>query len=207
MGPLVEISIGVGLLTRRFRNAAVLLTFALHAFILFTIGPLGHDFNTVVWPWNVAALSATVLLFWKTPNVSFGGIFRGGLYNKLVILLFLIMPVFHFANLWDSFLSATLYSGHTKRAFIYVSDVNRESLPPEVQRSFEKGNDNDVELIGWTFDELNTPVFPENRVFRNANRTICDLAERSRGVSMVVLEVPNYLTGISEETVYGCPGT
>lgn len=206
MGPLVEICIGIGLITRRFRNAAVILTFALHAFILFTISPLGHNFNNVVWPWNLAALSATVLLFWRTPGVSFREIFGGGWYNKLVILLFLIMPIFHFANLWDSFLSATLYSGHTKRAFIYVSDVNKESLPPQLQRSFEAGNDNDVQLIEWTFDELNTPVFPENRVFENANRKVCELAERPRGVQMVVLEIPNYLTGISEETVYKCPG-
>ena len=42
----------------------------LHAFILFSIGPFGLMFNTVVWPWNVAAATATVLLFWRTSRKS-----------------------------------------------------------------------------------------------------------------------------------------
>src|SRR5215217_6649382 len=65
--PFVEAGIGVGLLTR-FRNVAVMLALSMHIFILFSLGPLGHDWNTVVWPWNAAMMVFVVTLFWRTEN-------------------------------------------------------------------------------------------------------------------------------------------
>ena len=43
--PFVEIGIALGLLTQRFRNAAVFVAVAMHLFILASVGPLGLDYN------------------------------------------------------------------------------------------------------------------------------------------------------------------
>ena len=66
--PVMESAIAIGLLTRRFRNAAVVVALAMHVFILASIGPFGHNHNRVVWPWNIAMGSLVIVLFWRTPE-------------------------------------------------------------------------------------------------------------------------------------------
>ena len=48
IAPLIEVAIGIGLLTRRFRTYAIYAAIAMHAFILLAIGPFGQDSNSVV---------------------------------------------------------------------------------------------------------------------------------------------------------------
>jgi hypothetical protein len=48
--PFVEIGIALGLLTQRLRNAVVFVAVAMHLFILASVGPLGLDYNNVIWP-------------------------------------------------------------------------------------------------------------------------------------------------------------
>ena len=67
--PVVEAAIGVGLLLPKFRNVSVLLGLVMHLGILASIGPWGHNWNTVVWPWNFAMMALLVALFWRTPRV------------------------------------------------------------------------------------------------------------------------------------------
>jgi hypothetical protein len=119
VAPLVEASIGVGLLTR-YRNWAVILALGMHAFILLCLGPLGHDWNTVVWPWNVAMATFVVLLFWRTGDISPKKILlptrrRPSYLHAVVLVLFAVMPLFGLFGLWDSCLSASLYSGNNER--------------------------------------------------------------------------------------------
>ncbi len=62
---IVECGAGVGLIFRRFRPAALSCAIAMHVFILITIGPLGRDFNVVVWPWNLAMIAFLLILFFR----------------------------------------------------------------------------------------------------------------------------------------------
>ena len=77
IAPLFEMAIGVGLLTRRFRTYEIYAAIAMHGFILLAIGPLGQSSNSVVWPWNVAMIGFVIILFWKRPEISGGGISYG----------------------------------------------------------------------------------------------------------------------------------
>ena len=63
--PFLECATGVGLLIRRFRPAALFCAIAMHVFILIAIGPLGLNFNTVVWPWNLAMIAFLLILFFR----------------------------------------------------------------------------------------------------------------------------------------------
>ena len=119
--PIVESAIAIGLLTRRFRNLAVLVALAMHAFILASIGPFGHNHNRVVWPWNVAMGVLVIQLFW---HKEFGvrDVFWGNrqVFQRLALLLFAVMPAFSLVNLWDSYRSFALYSGNQRKATIYM---------------------------------------------------------------------------------------
>ena len=48
--PFVQIAFGVGLLTRRFRRASLVVAIAMHLFILAMFGPTGHNWNSIIWP-------------------------------------------------------------------------------------------------------------------------------------------------------------
>ena len=67
--PFVQVAFGIGLLTRRFRRVSLMAAVAMHLFILTMFGPMGLDWNNIVWPWTAAMAMFDVLLF------SGGGIF------------------------------------------------------------------------------------------------------------------------------------
>ena len=158
--PVVEAVIGIGLLTRRFRKLAVMGALLMHAFVMLCIGPLGHDHNTVVWPWNFAMVAFVLILFWRAPddttpstildpgrNFSIGFAFRAA-----VLVLFAFMPLFNFFGLWASYLSSGLYSGTSKQGYVLVWD---------------SANWQSTRIGGVSERELNTPAYPEESIFEN----------------------------------------
>ena len=158
--PVVEAVIGIGLLTRRFRRLAVMGALLMHAFVMLCIGPLGHDHNTVVWPWNFAMVAFVLILFWRAPddtipstildpgrNLSTGFAFRAA-----VLVLFAFMPLFNFFGLWTSYLSSGLYTGTSKQGYILVWD---------------SANWQSTRIGGVSERELNTPAYPEVSIFEN----------------------------------------
>jgi predicted DCC family thiol-disulfide oxidoreductase YuxK len=206
--PFLEIGIGIGLLTRRFRNVAVGLALAMHVSILMCIGPLGYNWNSVVWPWNVAMALFVFILFWKEPDARPREILstKRSLFHTLVCVLFGIMPAFSLIDLWDSYLSSALYSGNTAEAVVYVSDPVIGRLPTEIQK-FARGQHeagNVLSISRWSFEELNVPPYPEERIFKNVARTICAYAEKASDVMLTIEGRPNWLTGERATTSHDC---
>ncbi|HEV3331952.1 MAG TPA: MauE/DoxX family redox-associated membrane protein [Bryobacteraceae bacterium] len=188
--PIAEAAIGIGLITTRFRNGAVIAAVAMHAFILASIGPLTHNWDNVIWPWNVAMAGLVVLLFWQQAGDLAGrGFWRGKpVFQKLVVLLFGVAPVFSFLNLWDGYPSFELYSGNNNAATIYMADSVADRLPDEIQEWITV-NDSDVDelnLFEWSFSELNVPPYGEIRVFQNIGKQVCAAAGNPREMALVV---------------------
>ena len=205
--PVVEAVIGLGLLTRRFRKFAVIGALLMHAFIMLCVGPLGSDHNTVVWPWNFAMSAFVLILFWRAPdepspstilepgrNLSPGSALRAA-----VLVLFAFMPLFNFLGLWDSYLSSSLYSGASKQAYVLVWDG-----------SGWQGTG--IANLAW--QELNTPAYPEERVFKSVfAQRWCEagsdeeLRRIQAGYSEPVLRVdgrPDILSGERSAEFYSC---
>src|SRR5579871_695492 len=59
-----ETCIGIGLLTRKLRDIAVICACGMHLFILFSCIVIIH-WNSVVWPWNLTMIALVIVLFWK----------------------------------------------------------------------------------------------------------------------------------------------
>lgn len=188
--PFLETGIGIALLSNRCRNIAVIGALAMHAFILLAVGPLGHNVNTVVWPWNLAMASLVVILFWRTNDFSSRNILwrKGFVFHLAVLVLFGIAPLFSFFNLWDNYLSSALYAGNRNAATLYLSDAVADKLPDAIQAYVtENGpNINELDLADWSWGELNVPPYPELRVYENVARTICGYATTPSQVKMVV---------------------
>ncbi len=205
--PLIESAIGIGLLTRPFRNAAVGMAVAMHVFILASIGPLGHNLNRVVWPWNLAMCSLVILLFWRTPEVGMRDVLWGRKrrFQKLVLVLFGIMPALSLVDLWDSYLSFALYSGNQRKAIIYMADPVAGQMPDALQELIAE-NDSKVDTLNvddWSYGELNVPPYPEMRIYRNVGRRVCGYAGNSPLLVMMVEGKRSWFHRRAR-TVYSC---
>lgn len=202
--PLLEICIALGLLTRRFRNAAVILACATHALILTLLIPTGE--NTVVWPWNIAMGSFVLTLFWRNKESTARRILvpTDG-FHAVVLILFGILPPLSLIGLWDSYLSSALYSGNNYRGVIYINRPVMDRLPDNLhQYVWTNTEPMFLDTTRWAYGELNVPVYPEPRVFRRIAEHVCKYAEHPADVQLGLREKPNVLTGIRVTSYYDC---
>jgi hypothetical protein len=202
--PFVEIAIGLGLLTHRFRRPAIVLAIATHGFVLLTIGPFGRDANSVVWPWNIAMILFDVMLFWNA-DVPIKEIVwtRQFGFHAVAIFLFGIAPFLSFFNLWDSYLSASLYSGNKPVPTLYISDELSDKLPDDLGEytyRVEPGKYK-LDILEWPFDELKAPAYPEVRIYKNMARWVCSYG----GDVTLSVKGKLALAGGGRESVYRCP--
>jgi len=174
--PFIEAAIGLALLTRKFRSAGVAAALAMHLFILISLGPVGQNYNHVIWPWNIAMAAFVVILFWKSDAVA--GAFEGW-FQFVAMLLFAIAPALSFFGYWDHYPSSAMYSGNRNRGMIYFSDSNLEKLPDGIaEYAREETPDIDsIDIAEWSWTELNVPPYPEVRVFKNIGRSLCGYAD------------------------------
>jgi hypothetical protein len=188
---IFEAAIGLGLFTKKFRNISVIAAIAMHLFILLQIGPLGLNYNTVVWPWNVAMIAFDVILFWKT-DFSFADVLWRNpfAFQKAILLLVLIMPFFSFFGWWDSYLSWALYTGNVNGATISCSDAVAGRLPIYLQKyvTHLPANNNRLNIRDWAMGELNVPGYPETRVYRRIAAEVCRLSDNSTEMALYVTE-------------------
>ena len=196
--PAAEAAIGVGLLIPQTRKPAVVGALLMHALILASLGPWGHDWNTVVWPWNVAMVAFAFILFWRSPeeptawtmlrpgrSLSFEFAFR-----SVVLILFAFMPLMSFFGLWDSYLSASLYSGNIKRGEVVAWDGSQWVS---------------TDISYLAMQEMNEVVYPEERIFKNVFAKVwCDGEHRDPEPFLRVHSRPAILSGERSTESYGC---
>jgi uncharacterized membrane protein YphA (DoxX/SURF4 family) len=207
--PLLEAAMGISLLVPRLRKMAIGLALAMHSFILLCLGPLGQNWNTVVWPWNIAMALFVIILFVGTENKSLRAMFFTSrfVFHKIVLVLFAIMPLLSFFDLWDSYLSASLYSGNIKRAYVFIEQNVKEKLPIAAQKYAEKtGSRTDyrLKIIDWATEELGVPPYPEKRVFRQIAKDFCGYANHASDVKLIIQSKPDWRTGNSATLTYDC---
>jgi hypothetical protein len=203
--PAVEILVGVALLTRRFRNAAVALALSTHAVVLLLLVPSGT--NTVVWPWNVAMAASAVILFWRARDFPARRVLVDlrRPFNLAVAVLFCVMPALSFAGLWDSYLSSALYSGGTGEAVIRFGETVHAGLPARARRAAARAGDGYVLSVRrWSFAELNVPAYPEERVFRRVARGLCEQTTAPGGVTLEIHERPRFFGGAGRTKTLDC---
>lgn len=61
--PFLELVIGLALWSSRWRRPAIIAAAGLHLGALLFLGPWGHNYNWVVWPWNLAMIALVGALF------------------------------------------------------------------------------------------------------------------------------------------------
>lgn len=211
--PAIEIGIGIGLLTKKFRKIAIISAIILHTLILLLLGPLGFNTNSVIWPWNIAMIAFVLILFWKiknSPSLKEVVMTKKFAVYKLIFILFGIMPLLSFFNIWDSYLSASLYSRNVKSAEIYINNYTKTKIPYEIQPYINKlddvkGYNNSIKIFNWSMNELNVPPYPEERIFKNIQNYICKYTLNTDDITLIIHQKPNIVTGVRKSIPYDCP--
>jgi hypothetical protein len=180
--PFVEIGIGVGLWSKRFRRAAIVAVFLVHGSALLFLGPLGHNYNWIVWPWNVAMIGLVVVLFgrWESKAGKLSGVGEAfGLLRRskgalAVVALYGLLPILSYVGLWDSYFSFAVYAENAATANVFVTQKFADRLPPHVRsfvRPFSQTYDPQFQgplvlMYGaWCYKELHVTFIPEPRVY------------------------------------------
>ena len=204
----IEISIGLSLLTRRFRKIGIVNGIIMHLFILYSFGPLGLNWNSVVWPWNVVMIALLLLLFTKT-DVTFGDILWRNrfVYQKVILVLLGVLPSLSFVGWWPSDLSLCLYTANLTEAQVLVSPSVKQQLPPEVQQYVKNVSGHLVlRTQDWSFGEMNVPPYAEIQSFTTIGATVCRWVNYSPDLYLSGWE-KNTLRGPGKEIRNSCLGT
>jgi len=204
--PFIQIGFGVGLLTRTFRRVSLFLAVAMHVFILAMFGPLGHNWNDIIWPWTAAMAALDILLFTGKEPFSARDVLWSGrhAYHISTLALFVGLPAFSFVNVWDSYLSSALYSGNLTEATIYVSDNGRDSLPFSIRSHLVHASPdtNVLNIQRWAYEELNVLPYPETRVYKQIAKAVC--AQMRSPADVVLLVHEQRMFRSAPESGYRC---
>lgn len=175
--PFLEISIGLSLFLPKFRTYALVFATIMHCFILLYLSPFVSNWNSVVYPWNIAMIALNWLVFYKQEDAVFA-VFSSRLRTKVFAVSFIVLvyclPVLSFFGYWDQYLSFSLYSGKMDKMIVLMDKKVTNNLSETVQqycvseKKYDKININD-----WCYKELNIPIVAERRVFKKLAAKFC----------------------------------
>jgi hypothetical protein len=197
--PFSEIFISLGVWHARTRWPAIGLAATMHVLALLLLGPLGHNTNLVVWPWNLAMIVLLLVLFGSRPCASLPeswGELRRSRKALVIVGLFGLLPILSFFGCWDSYFSFALYSNNLPKADVYLSPSFAARLPARLQPYvYPVKNFNPVssyqkpymfEHLIWGTAELGTPPLPEPRGFAVMFRYLAAYATNEADCDMLV---------------------
>lgn len=202
--PFLEIALALALWFAISRRAALVAVIVMHLFAVLFLGPLGHNYNWVVWPWNLAMIALACTLFSapaKTKhakpllNETFAVLLRSRC--ALVVLIpFTLLPVLSYTGRWDSAFSFALYSNSNATANFFVTQRFADALPPKLRAYIVPFPQYDPQRQGpfvfnsgaWALEELEVPPISEPRNFRSVFNALRPYAKESEDLRMIVGE-------------------
>jgi hypothetical protein len=201
--PVFEVLVAVGLVTRRCRNGAVVLAAGVHVCVLLVLLASGE--NSVVWPWNAAMAVFVFILFWQDRDTRPRDVLAPrNAFHLMAALLFAVLPALSLVGLWDSYLSAALYSGNTHQAVILLAPGVVDRLPaPMRPYVWQQTAPDFLDINRWAYGELNVPAYPEPRVYRSVAERLCSYSGVA-AAKLLIRDRPDPLTGRRKSAVYDC---
>ena len=147
--PAVEIALGLSVFWRRAWPVTAVVGAALHIGIFVTLSPLLGDWNAAVWPWNLALAVAARQLFGQPE--------RSDRLARGVAIAFLASPALFYVGAIDTYLAHNLYAANAATAHVCRGE------PPQCSAAAFR-----------TIDDLDVPMPPEPRLFRQLFDEICE---------------------------------
>jgi len=173
-----EAALGLGLLSRRFRRAALVEALLMHAVILVCIGPLRGHWNDAAWIWSQTMAVLVWLLFAGAPPFRWATMFDVPAARRVVpatiVVLLGCLPALNNLNLWDSALSFNIYTGNVSAARVVLPPGAADGLPAGIlAHATVQDGCTVLDLDVWSMHEFNALAYPEPRIFRAVFADLC----------------------------------
>ena len=172
----IEMALAVGLCFRSTRKVSVILLICMHLLISLALSPIFLNWNVVVIPWNLAMIAWLLIFFWNREE----GItkqwlnFKRSFILNLMILLFWFAPLLNLFYQWDAYMSASLYSGKTYQAALFLEEEEINKLPVDIQTYFEESERGRyIQFAKWSMAERRSLPYPEIRAYKVMHKNIC----------------------------------
>ena len=166
--PLIEISLGFGVMFKQSRKLALKIIIGMHSLLLIIVGPFGANFNCVIWPWNLAMICFAVIVYNEKIDIyEFKNIKLN--LNILTLIAWLIMPAFSFFGYWDHYFSLSLYAARNEVCYIKINNPPSNFELAKYYRKRKEGDTSNTKTIAmqtWAMDEIGTPPCPQKRVYK-----------------------------------------
>jgi hypothetical protein len=212
--PFVEIGIAVLLwFPSRMRRVGLGLVTLTHLFALLFLGPLGHNYNWVVWPWNLAMIALAFALFsgsWskkdysaRKPTPTNDRVDLRQTIRELcicrpaviLVVLYSLLPILSYSGRWDSYFSFSLYSENLAVANLFCTEQFREALPPRLKAYVQpfpppydpaRQGPLTFSFTAWAYEEMHVPAISEPRNFFNVYRVLRSYAKEPADLRMII---------------------
>jgi hypothetical protein len=199
---LFEVSIGLLLIKQQTRRGAVIMGSGLHLGILVLL--IADNWNSVVYPWNVAMIALLYVLFWDTKTTPYI-INAERRPNWLVLLLFGIVPLFYLFQITPSWMALSLYSGTTLECDLVVQESGVEScIPTPLHKELLDYGEGRrlLSVDAWGLHNLNIPPVASDATYHAVAREFCTCALAHEGY--VVFYYPQKWKNVDDRAIVTC---
>jgi len=194
---ILESLAGICLWLPKFRRGASIFLIVTHLAIIFSLGPFHHNWNIIVWPWNILFGWLIFELFYRnqpTPETVHQKRNKLHLSHLAVISIFIFaMPLLGVFGKCDHFLSDDFYSAMLNEPILYLPTTESDRLPSQSAPHQYLSSDSSITVLyfdSWSFDELKVPIYPQNWVYKA-------IAVK---LSLMIKDTDNPILGIKEKT-------
>jgi hypothetical protein len=161
----LEASLGLLILTNKFKNLAFVFTILMHLFIVLNLILL--DWNMVVIPWNILMIVLVYYSFYASSNNSISFNIRQNFH----VLTICTIPVLYFFNIIPSVFSFCMYSGRESTTTLVFN--SKESKLKILNPVLDNQKVIGVDLDYWSSLDKNVPIFSHDYYFEKMNKTLC----------------------------------
>lgn len=202
----VELLIGFGLLFKPTRHLSVFGCLLFHGIILGLLGPLGHNWNIVVWPWNLGMPILVFLLFYKTKDLDLKDN-KSSLFSFVpgvaVLILVWILPAFNYFGFTPEQLSFKMYAGSNPEIVLYFGEKDRNLVGnhPTINKPLSSASlpNYRVVLDDIAFAEWGTPFFTTESTARKIGKQFCDKMQSPKEGGILYLVNDDFIRMPCEE--------
>jgi hypothetical protein len=155
--PFIEVCLGITLLVPRLRKFAVWIVIPLKLGFLLLLGPVGHNINTVIWPWIIALMLIVWLVSIDPPSSTIRLPYKYAPLQILLILTVCALPALKYTGFYPKGFAFELYSG-TNTVYDRPLEASRCRIPAQADAFvYLYEGKYRIKMYDFSMSELNLP--------------------------------------------------
>lgn len=201
--PAFELLVGVLLCNSKTRRVGIPAAIILHTSIMLILSPLGLNHKPGVVIWNCLFVILIPLLFRANQKPARMSTDRSdrSVRSQIVAILVLstsVLPITEPLGKYDHWLAWGLYSPRTSRVIVNIPLYNVrviDELEPYMIPQFGDTPFRTFDMRRWSLDELNVPIYPQDRFQLAVARHIAHKYQLGDGIEIHLLGIADRFTG------------